>query len=130
MLTLVALSNKVVGVISFYVDHFVTRRISKFTYGAACNVSYHFFNPEHRRRKSLSFLNPAGERRVPGYFGTMLLQVCHPSPLMILLVSLAPLQGTKVLEDQEVRYSFCYVTEGAPQQQAFQSVLKYTGTRL
>ena len=83
-LTLVTHSNKAVtvGAISFYVDHFVTGRISKFTYGAACNAPYHFFNLEHRKREHLSFLNPAGERRIPGYFETMLPRVCH-SPLLM-----------------------------------------------
>jgi len=81
-LTLVAHSNKAVavGAISFYVDHFVTGRISKFTYGVACNVSYRFINLEHRKREHLSFLNPAGKKRIPGYFETMLPRVCH-SPL-------------------------------------------------
>ena len=37
-------------------------------------------------------------------------------------------QGTKVLEDREIRSRFWYVAEGAPQQQAYQSILKYTGT--
>jgi len=78
-LTPVTHSNKAVavGAISFYVDHFVTGRISKFTYGAACSVPYHFFNPEHRRREHLSFLNPGGEKRIPEYFETMLPRVRH-----------------------------------------------------
>jgi len=130
-LMLVTHSNKpvAVGAISFYVDRFVTRRISKFTYGAACSAPYHFFDLEHRRRKHLSFLDPAGQRCIPDYFKTMLPQVRRPAPLLIFLENLTTLQGTKILEDQEVRYSFCYVTEGAPQQQAFQSVLQYIGTR-
>ena len=124
-------SNKAVavGAISFYVDHFVTGRISKFTYGAACNAPYNFFSSEHRKREHLSFLNPAGDRRIPDCFETMLPRVRRSPTLMILLETLIALQGTKVLEDREVRYNFCYVTEGAPQQEGFQSVLKYTGTR-
>ena len=86
-LTLVTLSNKAVavGAISFYVDHFVTGRISKFTYGAACSAPYNFFNSEHRKREHLSFLNPAGERRIPDYFETMLPRVRYPPPSMIFL---------------------------------------------
>jgi len=99
-----------VGAVSYYVDHFVTGRISKFTYGVACNIAYRFYFPEHRRREPTSILNSAGEKRLPHYFETMLAR------------------GAKVLEDHEVRHSFCYVTEGAPQRQAVQTILKYTGT--
>ena len=52
--------------------------------------------------------------------------VIHPL-LSILLDNFITLQGTKVLEDHEVRRNFSYITEGAPQLQAFQSVVKYTG---
>jgi len=98
-----------VGAVSFYVDHFVTGRISKFTYGASGSILYQSFNPEHVRREHKSYLDAAGDRRIPDHFGAMLLR------------------GTKVLEDREVRSPYCYVTEGAPQRQAYQSVLKYTG---
>ena len=47
--------------------------------------------------------------------------------LLILLDNLIALQGVKVLEDREVRSSYCYVTEGVPKGQASQTVLKYTG---
>ena len=39
------------------------------------------------------------------------------------------MQGTKVLEDREVRHSLCYATEDAPRRQASQSILRYTGTQ-
>ena len=48
--------------------------------------------------------------------------------LLILLDDLVVLQGTKVLEDKEVRFSLSYTTEDTPQQHASPSVLKYTGT--
>jgi hypothetical protein len=44
------------------------------------------------------------------------------------MYNLIALQGERVLEDREVRQPFVYVTEGAPQRQAVQSVIKYTGT--
>jgi len=106
----------------------VTGRISKFTYGVACNVAYRFYFLEHRRREHTSILNSAGEKRLPHYFETMLARVCQLSLLSILLDNLISSQGAKVLEDQEVRHSFCYVTEGAPQRQALQTILKYPGT--
>jgi len=99
-----------VGAVSFYVDHFVTGRISKFTYGVPGNTIYQAYNPEHVQREHKSYLDLAGERRIPDHFGAMLSR------------------GTKVLEDREIRSRFCYITEGAPQRQAYQSILKYTGT--
>jgi len=104
-------SNKAVavGAVSYYVDHFVTGRIAKFTYGAPGNPLYQAHNPEHVRREHKSYLDPAGDRYVPGHFEAMLLR------------------GTKVLEDRVIRSRFCYITEGAPQRQAYQSILKYTG---
>jgi len=37
------------------------------------------------------------------------------------------LQGTKILEDRELRFTFSHVSEGAPHQPTSCSVLKYTG---
>ena len=48
--------------------------------------------------------------------------------LLILRDDVVVLQGTKVLEDKEVRFSLNYTTEDAPRQHASPSVLKYTGT--
>ena len=38
------------------------------------------------------------------------------------------LQGTKVLEDHEIRRSFCYMTKEGPQKRVSKPILKYTGT--
>ena len=125
-------SNKVVavGAALFYVDHYVTGRISKFTYGASCYLFYNPSNREHVRRKKKTFLNAAGDRCVPDCFTSMLLRVCHP-PLLLVLVPLhdsITLQGTKVLEYQELRTSYVQVTEGAPLRPTCICVVKYTGT--
>ena len=48
--------------------------------------------------------------------------------LLILLDNLVVLQGTKVLEDEELRLSLSYATEDTPHQHASPSVLRYTGT--
>jgi len=104
-------TNKAVaiGAVSYYVDHFVTGRISKFTYGVPCNTLYDPYNPEHARRQNKVFTNAMGERRVPGHFVTMLSR------------------GTKVLEDREIRHSFYWTSEDAPPQHASPGVVKYTG---
>ena len=130
-LTPVTHSNKAVavGAVLFYVDHFVTGRISKFTYGASGDSHYHPSNREHVRRKKKTYLDAEGERRVPGHFRSLLLRVRHPPPIL-LSVSLhhpVTLQGTKVLKDRELRTGRAQVTEGAPLDPAHATIIRYTG---
>ena len=47
--------------------------------------------------------------------------------LLAVLDIFIKLQGTKVLENREVRFQLTDITGGAPQRQALSSVLKYTG---
>jgi hypothetical protein len=79
ILTLVTRSNKAVavGAVSYYVDRFVTGRISKFTYGVPCSTLYDPSDPEHVRRERQSFVNSMGEKCIPGHFDTMLSRVRH-----------------------------------------------------
>jgi hypothetical protein len=79
-LTPVTPSNKAVaiGAVSYYVDRFVAARISKFTYGISCNTTYQPSNPEHVRREHRSYVDPAGVKRIPGHFETILPRVRHP----------------------------------------------------
>ena len=80
VVTLLLHRNKAVaiGALSYYVDHFVTGRISKFTYGVASHVSYKSSNPEHVRREHKSFVDVMGDKRVPDHFETMLSRVRQP----------------------------------------------------
>jgi hypothetical protein len=77
-------SNKAVavGAVLFHVDHFVTRRIAKFTYGTRSRIIYQPFDPEHVKREWRSLLDAAGDKHIPEYFETMLSRVCHPSPFV------------------------------------------------
>ena len=129
-LTLVAHSNKAVavGAVLFHVDHFVTRRIAKFTYGTQYRIIYQPFDPEHVKREWRSLLDAAGDKRTltiskPCYHGFAIHLL-----LSILLNNLIALQGTRVLEDREIRQPLIYVTRGAPQRQVVSPVIKYTGT--
>jgi hypothetical protein len=83
-LTLVTRSNKEVAVraVSFYVDRFVTGRISKFAYGTPSSALYKPSNPEHVKRKHKSYLDPEGDKYIPDHFNTMLPQVCHSPPFI------------------------------------------------
>jgi len=131
-LTPVTHSNKAVavGAVLFYVDHFVTGRIAKFTFGAPSVTVYQPSDPEYIMREHKSWLDPEGNKRVPDCFETMLSRVCHLPPFIDPPNNFITLQGTKVEEDHEVRSNFSYVTEGSPQLQAFQSIVKYTGAQI
>ena len=64
-----------IGAVSYYVDHFVTGRLSKFTYGVPCSALYNPSNPEHVRRSHKSYVDGMGDKRVLGFFETMLTRV-------------------------------------------------------
>ncbi|KAF6743411.1 hypothetical protein DFP72DRAFT_933565 [Ephemerocybe angulata] len=66
--------NKAVadGAISFYLDHRVGSRMSRFTFGVNCHVPYNPSDEDHRVRSITSWLSPSGARRLPGYFSVIL----------------------------------------------------------
>ncbi|KAJ6592476.1 hypothetical protein B0H19DRAFT_1364978 [Mycena capillaripes] len=66
--------NKAVadGAVSFYLDHFVSVRVAKHTYGTECVVPYISNNPEHRARSKSVRKNAAGDLNVPRSFSAIL----------------------------------------------------------
>jgi hypothetical protein len=69
--------NKAVaeGGIIFRLDHSVSSRVARYTYGIKVNT---LFNPslaDHLAREDTSYENPAGEIRVPNYFSAILQKV-------------------------------------------------------
>ena len=66
-----------VGAVSFYIDHFVQARITKFAYGTTCSTIYKPSNPEHVKRKNRTFKDELGHTYVPDVFTTMLSKVLH-----------------------------------------------------
>ena len=77
-----------VGAVSFHVNHFVTGRIAKFTYGVPSHVAYQSFNPEHVNRERKSFLDCAESKRIPDHFETMLSRVRHLPPFLKLFYTI------------------------------------------
>ncbi|KIJ08851.1 hypothetical protein PAXINDRAFT_88280 [Paxillus involutus ATCC 200175] len=82
--------NKAVadGAVSFYIDHLVTSRTSRFTYGVEC---CHFYDPslaEHREREQARFSDPSGNIMLPKVFFSILIK------------------GIQVSEQQEFRQTF------------------------
>ncbi|KAJ3549688.1 hypothetical protein NMY22_g781 [Coprinellus aureogranulatus] len=69
-------ANKAVsdGAISFYLDHFVTTRVSKVAYGYFGSVPYDGTDPDHRQREGTTYTSKTliNEKKVPGRFRVIL----------------------------------------------------------
>ncbi|KAH0588423.1 hypothetical protein H2248_004272 [Termitomyces sp. 'cryptogamus'] len=77
--------NKAVadGGVSFYIDHFVSARIAKYTYGIQICHRYKPSDPEHESRFLTVFTNAAGYEMVPGAYSIILPKACeHISRLL------------------------------------------------
>lgn len=72
--------NKAVadGAVSFYLDHFVRARVSKFSYGINCNGNYDASDNEHRKRSSSIYVGLDGQQRIPNCFDVILPKVWEP----------------------------------------------------
>uniref|UniRef100_A0A0W0G793 Uncharacterized protein n=1 Tax=Moniliophthora roreri TaxID=221103 RepID=A0A0W0G793_MONRR len=66
--------NKAVadGAVSFYLDHCVSARISRFTYGTECCTAFDPSDPQHQRRSQTIFLQASGRRAIPNVFDIIL----------------------------------------------------------
>lgn len=73
-------SNKAVaeGGVSFYLEHFVSARIIKVTYGTVINTSYDPSDPEHVARNWKKIVRPSGRVVVPEFFSSILTKVSRP----------------------------------------------------
>lgn len=76
-------SNKAVaeGGVSFYLEHFVSARIVKMTYGTHVSVLYRSTDPEHVARSHKKEFPPSGVVMVPDAFCSMLTKECWYSKL-------------------------------------------------
>ncbi|KAL0574104.1 hypothetical protein V5O48_007863, partial [Marasmius crinis-equi] len=68
--------NKAVadGAVSFYLDHMVSARVARFTYGVECSTSYMPSDPEHRKRSHTLYTDVAGYQLVPDHFDHILVK--------------------------------------------------------
>jgi len=82
--------NKAVaeGAVSFYIDHLVSSRSARFTYGVEVSVDYDDDDREHRVRKHRAYLDPSRTRILAHGFNAILKK------------------GTLVSETQEFRRSY------------------------
>ena len=63
------------GAVSYFLDHFVEARMSKFTYGTKVSIRYDPGIHEHLARSSTIFTHLDGTKRLPGAFSEILQKV-------------------------------------------------------
>ena len=70
-------SNKVVadGGVSYYVDHFVTARVAKYSYGLGCYRPYNGADPENMKRRSSIWVDVRGVNCLSNQFAILLPKV-------------------------------------------------------
>lgn len=101
--------NKAVadGAVSFYLDHFVSARISKMAYGINCSVPFDPTNKEHQNRLSSVFTSLTGEKKLSGVFSVILQKVCNKSiEFKFPEFNVVKIQGVQVSETTEFRRSY------------------------
>lgn len=66
--------NKAVadGAMSFYIDHCVRTRVSKFTYGQFSNTKFDPHNAEHQRRTHDTYVSLSGQKNIRNNFSIIL----------------------------------------------------------
>ena len=71
------LRNKAVaeGGVSFYLEHFVSARIMKMTYGTIIGTEFNLPDPEHKARMHKRIVRPSGRIMLPDYFSAILTKV-------------------------------------------------------
>lgn len=72
-------SNKAVadGALSFYLDHRVSARVAKKTYGVEISKIFLPSDPQHKQRAAKSYTDAAGNIRIGGVFSIILPKVCY-----------------------------------------------------
>ncbi|KAJ7905200.1 hypothetical protein B0H13DRAFT_1716733 [Mycena leptocephala] len=74
--------NKAVadGAVSFHIDHHVSVRVARFTYGMKCSESFNPMNAEHTARAETQYKGVSGDVLIPNSFSAILkrgIQVCE-----------------------------------------------------
>ncbi|KAJ3859048.1 hypothetical protein EV359DRAFT_75728 [Lentinula novae-zelandiae] len=71
-----AFLNKAVadGALSYYLDHFVSVRVARFTYGTDCVRAYDPYDLEHMRRRATIITAPSGRKVIPNVFSAIVIK--------------------------------------------------------
>ncbi|KAJ8585555.1 hypothetical protein M405DRAFT_745130 [Rhizopogon salebrosus TDB-379] len=75
--------NKAVadGAVSFYIDHLVSSRVARATYGIKVYTQYDPQDLEHQARKHTKFIDVAGHQSIPNQFSSILMKGTQVSEL-------------------------------------------------
>ncbi|KAI0318140.1 hypothetical protein OF83DRAFT_1171352 [Amylostereum chailletii] len=60
------------GAVSYHIDHFVSTRVAKMTYGSKCTHVFKPGRPDHQKRASKAFFSADGLQMIHGGFTTIL----------------------------------------------------------
>ncbi len=60
---------------SFYLDHVVSARVSKYDYGICSSTPFDCLNPEHILRRHKTFFDAAGVLKLDGQYSAILRRV-------------------------------------------------------
>ncbi|KAF8632437.1 hypothetical protein AX15_001880 [Amanita polypyramis BW_CC] len=80
------------GAVLFYVNHYVNKRIARYTYGNACSYVYNPNDPEHSQRSGQVYISSSRKQYIRGAFDVILSK------------------GTQVSETTEFRRSYWYTS--------------------
>jgi len=69
------------GAVSFYIDHLVTSRVARATYGVRVYSHYNRQDPEHHARRHTQFNDAAGHPSIPHQFSSILMKGTQVSEL-------------------------------------------------
>ena len=74
-------SNKAVaeGAASFFLEHFVSTRVARYTYGTKCMFPYNPSDPEHFIRRGKTSIRPSGTVNVRDGYAAILKKVTYIS---------------------------------------------------
>ncbi|KAI0031113.1 hypothetical protein K488DRAFT_52739 [Vararia minispora EC-137] len=78
-----------VGAVSFFLDHYVSTRKAKFTYGTSCGIPYDACKHSHRERAAQRYRDLDDIECIPNAFGSILRKGCPFSLPLLRSVSLA-----------------------------------------
>ncbi|OSX61856.1 hypothetical protein POSPLADRAFT_1145484 [Postia placenta MAD-698-R-SB12] len=76
------------GAVSFYLDHWVSARVARVTYGIECTTHYNESKPDHLQRRGNVRTRPSGRQVIPDHFSAILAK------------------GTRIREDEEVSHGY------------------------
>lgn len=63
------------GAVAFFLDHRVSARVAKFTYGTRCATQFDRNDPQHKLRASMAVPRPSGRTVLPNAFSAILTKV-------------------------------------------------------